>query len=180
MLPRLLWALDEEYQSCGQCASDFSLFHRRHHCRFCGIVFCNVCSNYRMQGARSCGLCLLKHQIEPNKSSKSSKIRTRKIDVERSSFSSFNSCSSSELLDQLDEPPLTQSKTLEALRGMLKTALAVERARATRAQRTKLFHGERMLAKKAKTRRKGKKRRKLEHNTTLQVGNLVLPAEPWP
>lgn len=38
---------DQSMASCGQCRSNFSLFVRRHHCRLCGLVFCDTCSQKR-------------------------------------------------------------------------------------------------------------------------------------
>lgn len=39
---------DEESVQCGQCGSNFSLFLRRHHCRLCGGVFCDGCTQRRV------------------------------------------------------------------------------------------------------------------------------------
>lgn len=39
------WIPDEEAPRCMACATQFTAFRRRHHCRNCGGVFCGVCSN---------------------------------------------------------------------------------------------------------------------------------------
>lgn len=39
------WVPDEEAPRCMSCASVFTAFRRRHHCRHCGRVFCGICSN---------------------------------------------------------------------------------------------------------------------------------------
>lgn len=38
---------DAEAAECGQCGTAFSFFTRRHHCRLCGDVFCDACTQHR-------------------------------------------------------------------------------------------------------------------------------------
>ncbi|KAG5476443.1 hypothetical protein LSCM1_04148 [Leishmania martiniquensis] len=38
---------DDEAAECGQCGTAFSFFLRRHHCRLCGDVFCDACTQHR-------------------------------------------------------------------------------------------------------------------------------------
>ncbi|KAI5685526.1 MORN repeat [Leishmania braziliensis] len=38
---------DDDAVECGQCGMAFSFFHRRHHCRLCGDVFCDSCTQHR-------------------------------------------------------------------------------------------------------------------------------------
>eukprot|EP00298_Acanthocystis_sp_HF-20_P009449 c18307_g1_i4.p1 GENE.c18307_g1_i4~~c18307_g1_i4.p1 ORF type:complete len:110 (+),score=40.49 c18307_g1_i4:2-331(+) len=38
------WMSDDEVHKCMDCASEFSTFIRRHHCRKCGGIYCNNCS----------------------------------------------------------------------------------------------------------------------------------------
>ena len=48
--PRLSsqWSSDSQSNSCNACQSPFDAFlNRKHHCRLCGLVFCNSCSNTR-------------------------------------------------------------------------------------------------------------------------------------
>ncbi len=39
-LRREEWALDRNYPHCHLCKDAFTLLNRRHHCRSCGLVFC--------------------------------------------------------------------------------------------------------------------------------------------
>lgn len=39
-----LWQDDAEVTSCFLCESNYTIFHRRHHCRKCGRVVCGNCS----------------------------------------------------------------------------------------------------------------------------------------
>ena len=45
-LSRRQWASDRLYPQCHNCRCDFTLWTRRHHCRICGLVFCNSCSSH--------------------------------------------------------------------------------------------------------------------------------------
>ncbi|KAL7709871.1 MORN repeat/FYVE zinc finger containing protein [Lotmaria passim] len=38
---------DADAVECGQCGTAFSFFLRRHHCRLCGDVFCDPCTQHR-------------------------------------------------------------------------------------------------------------------------------------
>ncbi|AYV77325.1 MAG: phosphoinositide 3-kinase [Barrevirus sp.] len=42
----LNWVNDTSVSACYNCDSPFTLFFRRHHCRFCGKVFCGPCVKY--------------------------------------------------------------------------------------------------------------------------------------
>lgn len=41
------WIPDETVSNCLDCNSLFTFFNRKHHCRFCGGVFCAECISYR-------------------------------------------------------------------------------------------------------------------------------------
>jgi hypothetical protein len=43
------WQSDEEASNCNSCYRTFSFFLRRHHCRWCGRVFCDRCSGNRQE-----------------------------------------------------------------------------------------------------------------------------------
>jgi len=40
---KLVWQNDADVAQCNNCATPFSLFTRRHHCRACGQIFCFKC-----------------------------------------------------------------------------------------------------------------------------------------
>ncbi|XP_045147613.1 RUN and FYVE domain-containing protein 2 [Echinops telfairi] len=44
-LQGLVWLKDEEATHCKLCEKEFSLSKRKHHCRNCGEIFCNACSD---------------------------------------------------------------------------------------------------------------------------------------
>lgn len=44
LMPTRKWVKDEEVTSCYTCKSMFGWFLRKHHCRFCGNIFCHSCS----------------------------------------------------------------------------------------------------------------------------------------
>lgn len=60
------WVPDEAVKKCTSCASDFGAFVRRHHCRNCGDIFCDKCTQGRVtltadedaQTVRVCDRCM--------------------------------------------------------------------------------------------------------------------------
>ena len=56
---RFGWQPDAEVQRCSipGCDRQFSLVHRRHHCRKCGRVVCSNCSKRRIRSERVCLEC---------------------------------------------------------------------------------------------------------------------------
>ncbi|KAL1492248.1 hypothetical protein ABEB36_012726 [Hypothenemus hampei] len=42
------WASDSTATNCKSCKKEFSLTRRKHHCRNCGDIFCNTCSDNSM------------------------------------------------------------------------------------------------------------------------------------
>lgn len=44
-----MWIPDQDAALCFSCGTRFGFFVRRHHCRLCGRVFCDACSNQRGQ-----------------------------------------------------------------------------------------------------------------------------------
>eukprot|EP00466_Bigelowiella_natans_P019707 jgi/Bigna1/44123/e_gw1.89.68.1 len=42
------WVPDYKRSACWKCRKPFTVFRRRHHCRLCGEIFCDSCSNDRV------------------------------------------------------------------------------------------------------------------------------------
>ncbi|XP_054266029.1 RUN and FYVE domain-containing protein 2-like isoform X2 [Macrosteles quadrilineatus] len=42
------WTSDKEVTHCRACSKEFNLTRRKHHCRHCGNIFCNSCSDNSM------------------------------------------------------------------------------------------------------------------------------------
>eukprot|EP00942_MAST-04A_sp_MAST-4A-sp1_P004366 g4366.t1 len=51
------WLDDSASTFCVGCDADFTCYNRRHHCRFCGMLLCNDCSQWRIEGVRACKNC---------------------------------------------------------------------------------------------------------------------------
>lgn len=43
------WVTDESVSACMACSCPFTLFQRRHHCRSCGNIVCDLCSPHRIR-----------------------------------------------------------------------------------------------------------------------------------
>lgn len=43
-IPRFYWMNDSFVSDCLNCFKPFTAFRRKHHCRFCGQIFCNDCT----------------------------------------------------------------------------------------------------------------------------------------
>ena len=43
------WVEDKLISNCYNCNLEFSIFQRKHHCRYCGRIFCNNCSKDRIK-----------------------------------------------------------------------------------------------------------------------------------
>ncbi|KAJ1455552.1 FYVE zinc finger-domain-containing protein, partial [Pelagophyceae sp. CCMP2097] len=48
---RDFWMPDQLCKTCSTCELPFNFLRRRHHCRFCGQVFCHACASYLADGA---------------------------------------------------------------------------------------------------------------------------------
>ncbi|KAH7645903.1 run domain containing protein [Dermatophagoides farinae] len=47
-LKEAAWARDSDVNCCKHCEQKFTISRRKHHCRSCGEIFCNNCSNNEM------------------------------------------------------------------------------------------------------------------------------------
>lgn len=52
---------DKDCSTCLDCRQPFGNLRRRHHCRFCGRIFCDKCTPGKMLQLRSCNKCIQKH-----------------------------------------------------------------------------------------------------------------------
>ncbi|EUB57025.1 RUN and FYVE domain-containing protein 2 [Echinococcus granulosus] len=48
LLATARWTSDSDVDACALCASPFSFSRRKHHCRNCGLIFCQECSAFKM------------------------------------------------------------------------------------------------------------------------------------
>ena len=44
LLHRKHWVSSDHVSNCNRCRAPFTFVRRKHHCRVCGLVFCNSCS----------------------------------------------------------------------------------------------------------------------------------------
>eukprot|EP01060_Flectonema_neradi_P007731 TRINITY_DN15438_c0_g1_i1.p1 TRINITY_DN15438_c0_g1~~TRINITY_DN15438_c0_g1_i1.p1 ORF type:complete len:640 (+),score=65.66 TRINITY_DN15438_c0_g1_i1:82-2001(+) len=51
------WKPDCTAIVCTGCSVPFSLTVRKHHCRFCGEIFCRSCTRFKRSDNRACGVC---------------------------------------------------------------------------------------------------------------------------
>ena len=51
------WQPDSSSRICSRCSRQFRVFRRRHHCRWCGRLFCSSCTAYRLHHHRVCHDC---------------------------------------------------------------------------------------------------------------------------
>lgn len=62
MLDKSAWEPDSSREGCKQCARNFSLFNRRHHCRACGGLYCSTCLTEELlsdgKTHHVCGSCM--------------------------------------------------------------------------------------------------------------------------
>eukprot|EP00656_Telonema_subtile_P016033 TRINITY_DN18446_c0_g1_i2.p1 TRINITY_DN18446_c0_g1~~TRINITY_DN18446_c0_g1_i2.p1 ORF type:complete len:298 (+),score=59.63 TRINITY_DN18446_c0_g1_i2:250-1143(+) len=63
------WKSDSEADQCAACWAPFTAANRRHHCRFCGDIFCGKCSSQELlhpntnTAERSCDPCVSRLQV---------------------------------------------------------------------------------------------------------------------
>eukprot|EP01119_Soliformovum_irregulare_P017773 TRINITY_DN5333_c0_g1_i1.p1 TRINITY_DN5333_c0_g1~~TRINITY_DN5333_c0_g1_i1.p1 ORF type:complete len:638 (+),score=152.97 TRINITY_DN5333_c0_g1_i1:96-2009(+) len=48
LLTRPVWAPDSTVDNCVQCNVKFTFRTRKHHCRYCGQIFCGLCSDFEI------------------------------------------------------------------------------------------------------------------------------------
>eukprot|EP00941_MAST-03F_sp_MAST-3F-sp1_P004757 g4757.t1 len=57
--PSYNWEEDYRVDACPQCGKQFGIiFGKRHHCRYCGKIFCSSCSSHTINKMRACEKCM--------------------------------------------------------------------------------------------------------------------------
>jgi len=66
-----VWIPDSQAGKCSGCGDRFSLVKRRHHCRYCGNIFCGNCTNKKLRlpnlgsdRVRVCGKCFSDNSLK--------------------------------------------------------------------------------------------------------------------
>jgi hypothetical protein len=62
------WLMDSDSAMCLGCGEEFGYFTSKHHCRLCGLIFCDDCTTYKyeipclaeVEGSRVCSNCFIK------------------------------------------------------------------------------------------------------------------------
>jgi hypothetical protein len=91
-LPKEFWLPNETSKSCRRCDKGFTAVSRKHHCRYCGLIFCNNCAkeNQRISSItkleRICEDCLalLKSHTDLHKPMKISMVNSFNSDISQS------------------------------------------------------------------------------------------------
>ncbi|KAG5839685.1 hypothetical protein ANANG_G00207550 [Anguilla anguilla] len=99
------WVPDSATDVCMRCRSKFTVTQRRHHCRQCGYVVCDSCSNYSFLipniSCKPVRVCLVCHPIL-----QASDFTHKREDLDENSWS--DESSSDEDRPDLDKDPLPQ------------------------------------------------------------------------
>ncbi|KAI6239386.1 1-phosphatidylinositol-3-phosphate 5-kinase [Aphelenchoides fujianensis] len=131
---RQYWMPDSAGKECYECHEKFTTFRRRHHCRFCGQIFCGKCCNKHVSGAelgytgmlRLCNYCLERvgifvdpdgpplgppaaHTKQPGSPAVSEKLRRKNSAIPSPAVGSLNSQDASiadipDSLNAIDKP----------------------------------------------------------------------------
>lgn len=62
-LDEFQWEQDEAVTICKICNKDFNVARRKHHCRRCGGIFCNECSDNKMPLPSSSKVIIFKYKF---------------------------------------------------------------------------------------------------------------------
>mmetsp|Transcript_32321 Transcript_32321/g.31622 ORF Transcript_32321/g.31622 Transcript_32321/m.31622 type:complete len:111 (+) Transcript_32321:206-538(+) len=83
------WVKDSKVKECSKCYKEFTFFNRRHHCRYCGRIFCKSCTIVKdiTKGIRNVKICLdCNKHMEDYQRSLASKGNLIKPDKDSSPF----------------------------------------------------------------------------------------------
>lgn len=53
------WVASSSVTNCTSCNEAFTIWLRKHHCRFCGHIFCFRCSSMVIDNQRCCAFCFV-------------------------------------------------------------------------------------------------------------------------
>jgi len=85
-LPQNEWVPDDQVSDCSKCQAKFSLVLRRHHCRLCGSVFCDVCAPQTdfngEESVRFCEPCVEKLQAKWSANAEAAQARENRVKAE--------------------------------------------------------------------------------------------------
>eukprot|EP00471_Norrisiella_sphaerica_P003906 CAMPEP_0184481608 /NCGR_PEP_ID=MMETSP0113_2-20130426/3159_1 /TAXON_ID=91329 /ORGANISM="Norrisiella sphaerica, Strain BC52" /LENGTH=1048 /DNA_ID=CAMNT_0026860827 /DNA_START=708 /DNA_END=3854 /DNA_ORIENTATION=+ len=119
--PAPVWQSDQSSTECNICSRKFTMWTRRHHCRFCGILVCNSCSLKRLlvpvtegsskkESKRICDKCA--EDFEEQCSSRSGLIARRESALSLAGNTSPNSPQDSRaLMDEMGKVPTIPEET---------------------------------------------------------------------
>eukprot|EP00939_MAST-03C_sp_MAST-3C-sp1_P001427 g1427.t1 len=117
------WTNDNESPVCLLCSAAFSLFLRRHHCRVCGRLVCDKCSQGRVKckkgsfkADRACDRCVVSLFLDPPQAKASAAVSTSGSCHRNMSRKEQIKC---ETMNRLKE-------VLRARRGLVETARSYE------------------------------------------------------
>jgi len=92
------WVPDDAATQCKNCSKTFDFFNRKHHCRYCGQIFCNACSsNYKLlpiefgvrEPQRTCGSCAAELEPRQDELARTMTNQTRQLSFDPDSPSKY-------------------------------------------------------------------------------------------
>jgi len=105
-----IWQNDSEVNKCTVCSVKFSIFYRRHHCRKCGLIICNKCSNFttnynRYEKLRICTKCtetidLKKILVNTSTQTQTNYPKTSNIAIQTKVFEKKNSVTQTDIIEK--------------------------------------------------------------------------------
>jgi lipid-binding SYLF domain-containing protein len=113
------WVPDESVTACVDCGKVFDLFNRKHHCRYCGNIFCSTCcSTYSLLPAefgvrepqRTCSSCATELAPHQELLSRTVTNQQRTIDVAPASSGHVNNPISFSMTKEIQKASISIQK----------------------------------------------------------------------